>query len=248
MKKWISILLSLAMMMTLLTGCGKDKVTDSNQNEPTTNPNKGGQTEVAFDQYYEPESGDPIAEIVIRDYGSIFVRFFDDAAPKAVENFITHAKDGYYDGLTFHRILEDFMIQGGDPTGTGTGGESIWGEPFEDEFNEDYQPYRGALCMANSGPNTNGSQFFIVQSAQTYDEAALKQIESQYKITFNEKAKGFYATEGGTPWLYKAHTVFGQVYEGFDVLDAVASVELADASQGTPTTQVIIEKINIYKY
>jgi peptidyl-prolyl cis-trans isomerase B (cyclophilin B) len=90
--------------------------------------------------------------------GPITISFFDDAAPKTVENFRKLAADGFYDGLIFHRVIKDFMIQGGDPEGTGTGGP---GYTFEDEFN-DNKVVRGALAMANAGPNTNGSQFFIV--------------------------------------------------------------------------------------
>jgi peptidyl-prolyl cis-trans isomerase B (cyclophilin B) len=90
--------------------------------------------------------------------GPITVSFFDDDAPKTVENFRKLAADGFYDGLIFHRVIKDFMIQGGDPEGTGTGGP---GYTFEDEFN-DNKVVRGALAMANAGPNTNGSQFFIV--------------------------------------------------------------------------------------
>ena len=93
--------------------------------------------------------------------GDMKFNLLSDAAPKAVENFVTHAKNGYYDGLIFHRVIKDFMIQGGDPTGTGCGGESIWGKPFEDEFSIDARNYYGSLSMANSGTNTNGSQFFI---------------------------------------------------------------------------------------
>lgn len=94
--------------------------------------------------------------------GNITLNLFEDVAPKAVENFVTHAKNGYYDGLTFHRVIKGFMMQGGDPTGTGMGGESIWGKDFEDEFHRNVlfdKP--GVLAMANAGPNTNGSQFFI---------------------------------------------------------------------------------------
>ena len=90
--------------------------------------------------------------------GPIVVEFFDDDAPKTVENFRKLSRDGFYDGLTFHRVIPDFMIQGGCPQGTGTGGP---GYQFEDEFN-DHKVVRGAIAMANSGPNTNGSQFFIV--------------------------------------------------------------------------------------
>ena len=96
--------------------------------------------------------------ILATSEGDIVFDLFDDAAPKTVENFVKLSKDGFYDGLSFHRIIKDFMIQGGCPEGTGTGGP---GYTFEDEFN-DHKVVRGALAMANAGPNTNGSQFFIV--------------------------------------------------------------------------------------
>ena len=94
--------------------------------------------------------------------GVIELNLFDSVAPKTCENFITHAKNGYYNGIIFHRVIEQFMIQGGDPTGTGRGGESIWGRPFEDECTTDLAFDKpGLLAMANAGPGTNGSQFFI---------------------------------------------------------------------------------------
>ncbi|MGB8453341.1 MAG: peptidylprolyl isomerase [Anaerocolumna sp.] len=224
MKKAVALILFLTIGTTLLMGCSKKPA----------------------DQFADPKNGETVAEIVIKDYGSIFVKFFDDAAPKAVENFTTHAKDGYYNGLTFHRIINDFMIQGGDPTGTGRYGESIWGDDFEDEFSDNLQPYRGALCMANSGPDTNGSQFFLVQAKDTYTKEQLNQVTQQNGAEFNEAAVAKYSEVGGTPWLYRVHTVFGQVYDGMDVLDAVAAVEV-DAND-KPVKDVIIEKINIFKY
>lgn len=94
--------------------------------------------------------------------GSIDIKLFDEQAPKTCENFTTHAKNGYYNGIIFHRVIEQFMIQGGDPTGTGRGGESIWGHPFEDECSPELTFDKpGLLAMANAGPGTNGSQFFI---------------------------------------------------------------------------------------
>ena len=105
--------------------------------------------------------------IIDTDKGPIEIEFFEADAPKAVENFRLLAEHGYYDGLTFHRIVKDFMIQGGDPTGNGSGGQSAWGDPFPDEINPDSALYRGGykrglVAMANAGPNTNGSQFFIL--------------------------------------------------------------------------------------
>lgn len=107
------------------------------------------------------EAANPVA-VLKTTQGEIEIELRPDLAPKAVENFVTHSKNGYYNGLIFHRVIKNFMIQGGDPTGTGRGGESIWGKAFKDEFAPNAvfdKP--GILAMANSGPNTNGSQFFI---------------------------------------------------------------------------------------
>jgi peptidylprolyl isomerase len=109
-------------------------------------------------------AADAKAPIVVLDtnLGKIELKLYPKVAPLAVENFTTHVKNGYYNGLTFHRIIKGFMIQGGDPSGNGTGGKSIWGKPFKDEFGSNVvfdKPF--LLAMANSGPTTNGSQFFI---------------------------------------------------------------------------------------
>ncbi len=101
--------------------------------------------------------------------GSIELELYPDVAPLAVENFLTHVKDGYYNGIAFHRIIHNFMIQGGDPTETGRGGESIWKKPFRDEFKPGYTfDNAGVLAMANAGPNTNGSQFFITTAPTSW--------------------------------------------------------------------------------
>ncbi|HXF29886.1 MAG TPA: peptidylprolyl isomerase [Solirubrobacterales bacterium] len=140
--------------------------------------------------------------------GPITVEFFDDDAPKTVENFRKLAGEGFYDGLIFHRVIPDFMVQGGCPEGTGTGGP---GYTFEDEFN-DHKVVRGALAMANAGPNTNGSQFFIV-------------------------------TTGAAPWLDGKHTVFGEIVEGMDVVDAIEGSE-TDA-RDKPLEAKTIEKVEL---
>jgi len=106
-------------------------------------------------------AANPVA-VLETNQGTIEIELRPDLAPKTVENFVTHSKKGYYDGLIFHRVIEKFMLQGGDPTGTGRGGESIWGGKFKDEFSpKALFDKAGILAMANSGPNTNGSQFFI---------------------------------------------------------------------------------------
>ena len=174
--------------------------------------------------------------------GEIKILLFPDAAPKAVENFTTHAKNGYYNGIIFHRVIPDFMIQGGDPDGSGRGGESIWGKSFEDEFSVDYHNIRGALSMANAGPCTNGSQFFIVQ-AKEVDSSLISQMEQLSDRGFPTECVEDYKALGGTPWLDFKHTVFGQVIEGMDVVDAIASVKTGYGDK--PIEDVVINGIDI---
>ncbi len=140
--------------------------------------------------------------------GPITFELFDDDAPKTVENFRKLASDGFYDGLIFHRVIRDFMVQGGCPQGTGTGGP---GYKFEDEFN-DHKVVRGALAMANAGPNTNGSQFFIV-------------------------------TTDAAPWLDGKHTVFGQVTDGMDAVDAIEGTETGNGDR--PVEDQKIDRIEL---
>ena len=191
-------------------------------------------------QLQPPKSGDLTVRMVT-SMGDIRIRMFPEQAPKAVENFITHAENGYYDGLKFHRVIRDFMIQGGDPTGTGTGGESIYGEAFEDEFSPLLHNLRGALSMANAGPSTNGSQFFIVQAASV--PAPMVEQMKDLKEYFPEECASDYRALGGTPWLDYHHTVFGQVYEGMEVVDAIAAVPVNDSDM--PLDDVTILKIEV---
>ena len=189
----------------------------------------------------KPQAGD-ITAVMKTSMGEIKILLFPDAAPKAVENFITHAKNRYYDGLIFHRVIPDFMIQGGDPTGTGMGGESIWGKPFEDEFSPEYHNLRGALSMANAGPGTNGSQFFIVQAHSVSDDL-IAQMETLGESAFPAWAVSAYRSKGGTPWLDFRHTVFGQVYEGMDVVDAIANAPCGPNDK--PVKEIKILSLNI---
>jgi cyclophilin family peptidyl-prolyl cis-trans isomerase len=144
--------------------------------------------------------------------GTITLRFFPKQAPKTVANFKGLAAKGFYDGIIFHRVMDNFMIQGGDPTGTGYGGQSLWGGKFEDEIDPSLSFERpGLLAMANAGPATNGSQFFITQVP--------------------------------TPHLNGKHTIFGEVIEGMDVVNAIAKVRVDANSK--PATPVVIESLTI---
>ena len=186
----------------------------------------------------EVQAGEKLVEMKT-SMGSIKIKLFPEQAPKTVENFLGHAESGYYEGIIFHRVIEDFMIQGGDPTGTGMGGESIWGRSFEDECVPELMNLRGALSMANAGPGTNGSQFFIVQ-AKKVQVPMLKQMEVR---GWEKEAVDAYKKMGGTPWLDGKHTVFGQVVEGMDVIDAIAVVE--KGFQDKPKEDIVIEKITV---
>lgn len=182
--------------------------------------------------------GEIVAEMVT-NYGTIKLKLFPEFAPKTVENFVTHAKNGYYEGVIFHRVIKDFMIQGGDPTGTGMGGESIYGGSFEDEFTPRLFNFRGALSMANAGPNTNGSQFFIVQK-KDFDPGLEEQMK---QANFPDEVIEHYKANGGTPWLDYRHTVFGHVIEGMDVVDKIAEVQTGMADK--PVEDIVIEKITV---
>lgn len=191
-----------------------------------------------------PQNGETVA-VMHTSMGDIFIRLFPEKTPKTVENFTTHAKNGYYNGVTFHRVIKDFMIQGGDPDGTGCGGESIWGAPFKDEFDLELRNYRGALSMANAGPGTNGSQFFIVQCSEV-DDRLVSQMRELVDGGFPTEVTDNYAKVGGTPHLDFRHTVFGQVFEGMDVVDAIAAVETDRRDK--PLTPVTILSIDVKEW
>ena len=191
-----------------------------------------------FPQLNEVNEKNPLVT-VHTNLGDFTLELFLEVAPKTVENFVTHAKNGYYNGVIFHRVIEDFMIQGGDPTGTGMGGESIYGRTFEDEFSREAFNLYGTLSMANAGPNTNGSQFFIV-TAKHVPAQMLKQLKDG---GWPEEIVEEYAKVGGTPWLDHRHTVFGRVVEGMDVVLKIEGVERN--AQDRPLEDVVIESMDV---
>lgn len=169
--------------------------------------------------------------------GDITVQLFPDQAPKTVENFTGLAEKGYYDGVIFHRVIPNFMIQGGDPTGSGMGGESLWGGNFEDEFSPELFNLKGALSMANAGPGTNSSQFFIVTMSEL-PEQMVPQLE---QAGFPDEIIEAYKANGGTPWLDQKHTVFGHVVNGLDVAETIENVDRN--AMDKPNEDVVIETI-----
>lgn len=168
-------------------------------------------------------SGGNMTATIETTKGTIEVELYQADAPKTVANFVGLAEQKYFDGIKFHRIAKGFVLQGGDSTGTGRGGRSIYGKEFEDELNPASPSYqagyaRGVLAMANRGPNTNTSQFFIVLR--------------------------------DSPWLPKAYTIFGKVTKGMDVVDSLAAVEIIPQmgpTDGKPATDVIMSKVTVNK-
>ncbi|WP_086347489.1 peptidylprolyl isomerase [Candidatus Enterococcus clewellii] len=240
LKKFGTSIFALSAAVLLLAACGDNSKTNSSSSSSADSSSSTTKESVDLNALELPQLSTEVADNedlieMVTTKGSIEIKLFPEIAPKTVENFITHAKDGYYDGLVFHRVIDDFMIQGGDPEGNGTGGESIWGEPFEDEISNQLYNIRGALSMANAGPGTNGSQFFIVQNSDDMSDGLLK---NEYPADIIDAYKN-----GGTPHLDGAHTVFGQVIKGMDVVDEIAAAE-KDASD-KPTEDIKIEKINI---
>lgn len=241
-------------LLVVLTGCGEEKTGSNTVNKTSnkatnTTQNKAKEdSKVSVDykqaaqkQMAKPEAGETVAIIHIKEYGDVKVKFFEEVAPKAVENFVTHAKEGYYNGVTFHRVINQFMIQGGDPEGTGMGGESIWGADFEEELSPELVPYRGSLCMASRGLENSpslGSQFFITQ-AEYNDQMASYMQGYGYPADLLEEYKNY----GGYLSLYQQYTVFGQVYEGMEIVDRIAAVETDESDK--PVQDVVIESIDI---
>ncbi len=264
-KRYILISIILISILFILTGCSDNKTNTSNTSNTkktntasnvSSNTNSVANSEnenidyktAAEKQMAMPEAGETIAIIKVKDFGDIKVKFFNDSAPKAVENFVTHAKEGYYNNLTFHRVIDEFMIQGGDPLGNGTGGESIWGEGFGTEIDKNLVPYRGSLCMAMSMmPNSIGSQFFITQANYSDTMETYLKKSNKYSAGLLEQ----YKTYGGYLSLYEQYTVFGQVFEGMDVVDAIAKTPTqttADGQEDKPVNDVVIETIEVTTY
>ena len=225
-KIW-SVPLALVLACSLLfAGCGTDKK-ESGSKMPM--------------QFQTPAQDAPVA-VMHTNQGDISLVLFPEKAPKACENFLTHAKDGYYDGVIFHRVIEGFMIQGGDPEGTGRGGQSIWGRVFENEVSGDLRHFVGALSMANAGPNTNGSQFFIV-TGDKVDPSLLEQME---QLSWPQEIIKAYREKGGSPHLDGGYSVFGQVIAGQEVADAISKVETSAGDK--PKEDVVIQSIDVTTY
>lgn len=273
MKRFAKILLSAALAVSCalgMAGCSGVK------------SSVGNVEEMVF------ADGDKIAEITIEGYGTIKAKLYPEVAPNGVENFILLAEQGYYDGLKIHRVIENFMMQGGSLNGDGTGGTALINN--EGQFgievdNDKARHYYGALCYANA-MGQNSTQFYIVNNKEPQDlsmidttqiqaaSAAYLEMAGQFEsgtdgynyYEFQSKyytnmgaavskatdeVKEKYMTEGGTPSLDGNYTVFGQVFEGFEIIDAIATVDKelgSDNAQSKPVEDIIISSVVITEY
>ncbi len=243
MKK--TICLALALALALLCGCsGSSKAV----------PSRGDVTSEER-QFQAPADGDLIA-IFTTSLGEVRAVLYPDAAPMAVYNFVGLARSGYYDGTRIWRSQYGFAVQGGDATGTGTGGSTIWSNnPYPLEADASLRHYAGALCaaFASGGDVTGGnSQFYFV--AALPDSVDKTQQEQMAQNGYSEGQISAYAAAGGLPYLDNTDTVFGQVYQGMDVVDAMACVDTEKDEEGNDTWRpteeaaITIESVTITQY
>lgn len=237
MRRFIALAAAAVLAAGLLAGCGGG-ITGSSIKRP--------QVESEELQFQTPAEGDPIA-IFNTSAGEVRAVLYPDVAPMAVENFTRLAQEGYYDGTSFHRIVFGFVVQGGDASGTGTTGSTIWNNnPYPKEISDQLHHYSGALCAAFSpDEDVSGlSQFYFVQSLpEKLDDSLRTQMEEAGVRTEVIEA---YDAAGGLPYLDYTDTVFGQVYEGMDVVDTLAQSEVDE--NGKPVEDVLLNSVTISTY
>jgi cyclophilin family peptidyl-prolyl cis-trans isomerase len=252
MKNKVRIFAVICAFALTLAGCKGDSTIEREGEVTSANP-VITTDDVTIKNFEMPAAGEKIAVITVKDYGTIKIKLFADVAAQATENFIGLGEMGYYDELIFHRVIENFVIQGGDPRGDGTGGHSFWGGKFDGGIPEGLYHFSGAVAYANSGStDTDGSQFYIVDTAVGYNYCGADAVgnvntdidNSGLIMPGNVLEK--YRETGGVPMLDGGYTVFGQVFEGMDVVRAIGAAE-TDAND-KPLTQIIMENVEIVEY
>lgn len=263
-KRFMAAAFCAAFIAVSCTSCGKKIKLDSSSSSSSSSETSASSTvsndssadpsELASSasdkemNFTAPQKGETVIVMTVKGKGDIKIKLFPDLCPKGVENFIGLAKKGYYDGLTFHRVIKDFMIQGGDPKGDGTGGESMWGGSFDGGVTPNLGHFSGAVAYANSGSTaTDGSQFYIV-TGQKCTEDDIKSLAAQ-GLSFSDDAQKFYSTIGGAPWLDGGYTVFGQVFDGLDIVYDIQNVKTVNpGTNDKPVDPVTIESVKVTEY
>lgn len=240
MKRFFSLVLCLFFVSTFFTACTQETT------ETGVGASKNRPAVVSEQlQYTLPSEGSPIATLSTT-MGDIVVILYPEHAGWAVDNFTRLANAGYYNDTIFHRVIPDFVIQGGDPTKTGTGGESIWKKPFPVEVSSKLHHFSGAFCMSSKYNEDTiiGSQFYIVATPAggfTDEEIATFSAEGM-----SEDVASTYKQAGGAPYLDNTDTVFGQVITGMDVVDSIASVSTTE--DNVPKKEILLQSITFSTY
>ncbi len=192
-----------------------------------------------------PQQGEKIVELTIKDYGTVKIKLFPDETPQGVENFTKLVEQGFYDELIFHRVIDGFMIQGGDPKGDGTGGKDAFdGNGFQQTISPNLHHVAGAVAYAIGGDKLNKSQFYIVTGEQQNKDSF--QLLEQQGLKFSEDVKELYYTWGGYPYLDNGYEIFGQVFDGLEYCLEIAKVPTNSSDK--PKTPVVIEKAQVVEY
>ncbi|MGN0666118.1 MAG: peptidylprolyl isomerase [Huintestinicola sp.] len=259
LTRMAAVFAAAAMFAGVLGGCSSSAGSDNAGGSETEQfvQEEPALEDVEILNFTAPEIGEKIAVIEVKDYGTIKIKLFPEEAAKGVENFIGLAEMNYYDEIIFHRVIKDFMDQTGDPRGNGTGGNSMWGGTFEGGVSPKLFHFTGAVAYANSsGTDTNGSQFYIVNTPDGfvncggyYDENgefAWQTDMDAAGMTLPNNLKQAYTEHGGTPFLDGSYTVFGQVFEGMDVVRAIAEAEVDENDK--PLTQIVMQSVRIVEY
>lgn len=243
LKKQTALLLSCAALLGTLTACKQKQVV-------LENGGADGQV-IGSDQilnYTLPEKGEEIVLMTIRDYGDVKIKLFPEQCPKGVENFKKLVETGFYDELIFHRVVDGFVIQGGDPRGDGTGGVDAWGS--QEGFAQTISPHlchvTGALAYAIGQDKLNKSQFYIVTGEEVTPEL-FGVLRDQYGKTFTPEVEALYQQSGGQPFLDGGYEVFGQVFDGLDKCLEIQKVAV-NSETSKPKSAVVIEKAVIAEY
>ncbi|MBQ7131509.1 MAG: peptidylprolyl isomerase [Oscillospiraceae bacterium] len=256
MKKLLSLALAMCMCFTSLAACGKDDDKSVSTVGKASAYNIGTQEKymsesniVTFSDpanFTMPAEGEEIVVMTIRNYGNVYIKLFPELVPDACENFSGLVEKGYYDGLTFHRVVKNFVIQGGDPEGTGRGGESLWGDKFACEFSSSLLHLAGAVSYARaSGDLRNGSQFYFSVGAGV-DEQTLMAYYNKFSKSYTQSGIDAYLENGGQPYLDGDYTVFAQVFEGLDIINNLQQVK-TDGND-MPVNDIVIEKAQVVEY
>lgn len=230
MKRLTASALCCAMSASALCACNKE-VTLENQK---------------INNFTPPTAGEEIVVLTIKDYGDVKIKLFPEETEKGVENFKTLVEQGFYDELIFHRVVDGFVIQGGDPKGNGTGGVDAWGgNGFKQTLSPNLQHYVGAVAYAIGSDKLNKSQFYIVTGDET-TEKYFELMETTYGLAFTDPVKDMYYTFGGSPYLDGGYEIFGQVFDGLEHCLAIQGVDVNGDEK--PLSQIVIEKAVVVEY